>query len=230
MIPWLGPDDPFPPVERARRRPNGLLAAGGDLSSARLIDAYAHGIFPWFSKGDPVLWWCPDPRMVLFVSEFHVSKSLGRVLRSGRMRVTFDTALADVMAGCAQTVEGRESTWITENMIEAYTALATRGIAHSVETWMSDELVGGLYGVALGRMFFGESMFTRQSNASKVALVELVRHLDRWGFEMIDCQMPTGHLTSFGAREIPRTEFLERLRGLVAQPGAPGPWAIDRHL
>ena len=230
MIPWLDEDDPFPPVDRALHDPNGLLAAGGDLSPERLLDAYAHGIFPWFGEDDPLLWWSPDPRMVLFTPELHVAKSLRRVIRSGRFTVTFDRAFAGVMAGCAAPRADQEGTWITDEMVAAYTELARRGFVHSVETWEGGRLVGGLYGVALGRMFFGESMFARASNASKVALVTLVRQLERWGFEMIDCQMTTGHLASLGAREVPRAAFVERLGELVRRPPVPAPWAVDANL
>jgi leucyl/phenylalanyl-tRNA---protein transferase len=224
MIPWLDEDDPFPPVERALRDPNGLLAAGADLSPRRLLEAYARGIFPWFSDEDPPLWWSPDPRMVLFLGELKVSRSLRKVIRSGRFTVTFDRAFAAPR-------EDEAGTWITADMHDAYTTLHGRGIAHSVEAWADGELAGGLYGVALGRMFFGESMFTRESNASKMALAGLVRQLERWGgFEMIDCQMSTGHLASLGAREIPRREFTARLGRLVRAPAIPGPWTADTDL
>ena len=230
MIPWLDARDPFPPVERALREPNGLLAAGGDLSPERLVDAYKHGIFPWFGEDDPLLWWSPDPRMVLFVGELHVSRSLRRALRSGDLTVTFDRAFRQVMAGCAEPRPDAGGTWITDDMVEAYGELADRGFAHSVETWNDGRLVGGLYGVAIGRMFYGESMFSRQTDASKVALVALARQLERWGFEMIDCQMSTGHLASLGAREISRAAFLDRMRTLARQPGVPGPWSLDADL
>jgi leucyl/phenylalanyl-tRNA--protein transferase len=230
MIPWLDSHDPFPPVEHALREPNGLLAAGGDLSPERLVDAYARGIFPWFGDEDPLLWWSPDPRMVLFVDELHVSRSLRRVLKSGRFTVTLDRAFADVMAGCAAPRANAAGTWITEDMLDAYSVLARRGFAHSVETWTDGRLVGGLYGVAIGRMFYGESMFSRRTDASKVALVTLMRQLERWGFKMIDCQMSTDHLASLGAREIPRSAFLERMRQLVGQPDVPGPWSLDADL
>lgn len=230
MIPWLDARDPFPPVERALREPNGLLAAGGDLSPERLVDAYRHGIFPWFGEEDPLLWWSPDPRMVLFLRELHVSRSLRRTMKSGQFSVTSDRAFRQVMAGCAEPRADEAGTWITDDMVEAYGELAQRGFAHSVETWNDGHLVGGLYGVAIGRMFYGESMFSRQTDASKVALVALTRQLQRWGFQIIDCQMSTGHLASLGAREVPRAEFLERMRTLARQPGVPGPWTLDRDL
>jgi leucyl/phenylalanyl-tRNA--protein transferase len=230
MIPWLGLNDPFPPVERALKEPNGLVAAGGDLSAARLLDAYSQGIFPWFSDEDPVLWWSPDPRMVLMPDELHISRSLRRRIRSGRYDVTLDRAFRGVMAGCAAPRRDHDGTWITGDMVEAYSDLAALGYAHSVEVWSGDDLAGGLYGVALGRMFYGESMFSRRPDASKVALAYVGRQLGRWGFEMIDCQMPTPHLASLGAREIRRAEFLRRLRSLVALPGHPVPWAFDADL
>ncbi|HZW26012.1 MAG TPA: leucyl/phenylalanyl-tRNA--protein transferase [Gallionella sp.] len=215
MIPWLSGNTSFPTVETALREPNGLLAAGGDLTPARLLDAYRHGIFPWFSPGDPVLWWSPDPRMVLIPAEFKLSRSLARVIRNGGFEVRMDTAFETVMRACAAPRAGQNGTWIQEDMIAAYCALHELGCAHSVETWRDGDLVGGLYGVAIGRMFYGESMFSREANASKVALAHLARQLDRWEFGMIDCQMNTPHLASLGAREIPRAEFVERLQELV---------------
>lgn len=227
MIPWLEPHEPFPPVERALREPNGLLAAGADLSTARLLDAYARGIFPWFNGDDPLLWWSPDPRMVLFLPELHVSRSLRRVIRARRFRVTLDTAFRDVMIGCAEPRPGQDGTWITSEMLEAYTRLARLGHAHSVEAWHDGRLAGGLYGVAIGRMFFGESMFAREADASKVAFALLVRQLERWSFELIDCQMATAHLASLGAREIPRAEFVRHVRRLVRRAPVPSPWRFD---
>ena len=230
MIPWLGPHEPFPPVDEALADPNGLLAAGGDLSPERLIDAYSRGIFPWFGEDDPLLWWSPDPRMVLFVDELRVSRSLKKVMRSGRFTVTFDTAFRDVMLGCAEPRKDQEGTWITPAMLQAYTQLATLGYAHSAETWRDGQLVGGLYGVAIGRMFFGESMFARESDASKVAFVALVRQLQRWGVPMIDCQMSTAHLASLGARDVPRTAFLRDVHRLVQQPPLRTRWTPDADI
>jgi leucyl/phenylalanyl-tRNA---protein transferase len=230
MIPWLTEHDPFPPVEEAMTEPNGLLAAGADLSTGRLLDAYRRGIFPWFGEDDPLLWWSPDPRMVLITGELRVSRSLRRVIRSGRYRVTLDTAFRQVMAGCAAPRTDDTGTWITPAMTEAYSRLAALGFAHSVEVWAGDELAGGLYGVAIGRMFYGESMFTRQTDASKVALATLVRQLERWEFAMIDCQMATAHLASLGAREIPRSEFVQTLRRQVGKPPVPSPWLLDADL
>jgi leucyl/phenylalanyl-tRNA--protein transferase len=229
-IPWLGQSDPFPPVETALRDPNGLLAAGGDLSPSRLLDAYARGIFPWSGEGDPILWWSPDPRMVLWLNELHVSRSLRRTIGSRRYAVTTDTAFDRVVDGCAAPRRNQDGTWITADMRQAYQRLAAAGKAHSVETWFEGELVGGLYGVTIGRMFFGESMFSRRPDASKVAIASLVRLLARWDFELIDCQMATSHLASLGAREIPRSEFLTHVDRLVRLPGRQVPWSFPADL
>ena len=226
-IPWLEDDDPFPRVENALREPNGLLAAGGGLAPERLLDAYRRGIFPWFGEDDPVLWWTPDPRMVLWLNELHVSRSLRRRLRSGRYTVTLDTAFEAVIDGCAEPRADDAGTWITPEMRRAYILLAKRGYAHSVETWLNEQLVGGLYGVAVGRMFYGESMFSRAADASKVALASLVGQLQRWGFELIDCQMSTTHLASLGAREVPRSEFVHHVARLTGRPAIPSPWALE---
>jgi leucyl/phenylalanyl-tRNA--protein transferase len=226
MIPYLDAEDPFPPVDDAMREPNGLLAAGADLSPARLLDAYRRGIFPWFGDEDPLLWWSPDPRMVLFVDELHVSRSLRKTIRSGRFVVTADRAFSAVMSGCAEPRADAEGTWITTEMRAAYARLAALGYAHSIETGQDEQLVGGLYGVAIGRMFFGESMFARVSDASKVAFVTLVRQLQGWQFRMIDCQMPTAHLASLGAREVPRHDFLAEVERAVRQPPVPAPWTF----
>lgn len=228
MIPFLSSDDPFPPVEAALRVPNGLLAAGADLSVERLLAAYAEGVFPWFGEDDPILWWSPDPRMILRVSEVHVSRSLAKVLRTNRFRVTLDTAFPQVVRGCAEARRDHDGTWITPEMEEAYNRLAELGHAHSVEAWKGDTLVGGLYGVAVGRMFFGESMFSHVSDASKVALVCLTRQLGAWGMPMIDCQMSTPHLASLGARDIARADFVREVRALVQQPAVPAPWKLER--
>lgn len=215
MIPWLGDDSTFPPVEHALHMPNGLLAAGGDLGAPRLLAAYRNGIFPWFNPDEPILWWSPDPRMVLDPCDFKVSRSLLKLLRSGIFEVRCDTAFEQVMRGCAAPRAGHAGTWIDEHMIAAYCTLHRMGYAHSVETWAGGELVGGLYGVGIGRMFYGESMFSNASNASKVALAHLARQLERWQFGMIDCQMNTAHLAALGAREIPRGEFIARLQDLI---------------
>jgi leucyl/phenylalanyl-tRNA---protein transferase len=227
MIPWLRSGDPFPPVERALEEPNGLLAAGADLSVDRLIGAYERGIFPWYSDGQPVLWWSPDPRMVLFPDKLRIPRSLRKRLARRDYEVTADTAFEDVIRGCAAPRRGHDGTWITDAMMAAYTRLHRAGYAHSVETWIGGRLAGGLYGVALGRMYYGESMFTRVPDASKIALVHLVRQLERLGFGMIDCQMATAHLARFGACEIPRAEFMRKLRQWVRGAPAPKKWVLD---
>ncbi len=225
MLPWLTAAHEFPPLATALSEPNGLLAVGGDLAPERLLAAYRRGIFPWYSPGEPILWWSPDPRMVLFPDEFKVSRSLGRTLRRGGYEVRLDTAFARVIAACAQTPRrGQHGTWIVPEMQAAYRRLHELGLAHSVETWVDGELVGGLYGIALGRMFYGESMFSWRSDASKIAVAHLARYLERLGFGMVDCQMHTAHLASLGAREIPRDDFIARLDALVAAGPAPGPW------
>ncbi len=210
--------------------PNGLLAAGGDLSAERLVEAYRQGIFPWFNPGEPILWWSPDPRMVLFPAELKVSRSLRKTLKKHDYEVRVDTAFAPVMRNCAKPRDGQPGTWISDEMVAAYSCLHAQGIAHSVETWRDGELTGGLYGVALGRMFYGESMFSRATDASKIAFVHLVRQLERWGFGMIDCQMKTSHLASLGAREIPRAEFVQRLGQLIELPPETGRWQFDHDL
>jgi len=230
MIPWLEPRDPFPPVEQALEEPNGLLAAGDDLSMPRLLEAYSRGIFPWFNEEDPVLWWSPDPRMVLFTDRLHVSRSLRKTIRSGHLRVTCDGAFATVMRACAEPRPGQDGTWITRGMVYAYEQLAAHGHAHSVEVWEGDALVGGLYGVSIGSMFFGESMFTRRADASKVALVALARQLGRWGLPLIDCQTSTAHLASLGACELPRADFVGEVARLVRLEVPARPWIFDPDL
>ena len=227
MIPWLTPETPFPPLSTALTHPNGLLAAGGDLSPQRLIAAYRCGIFPWFNEGDPILWWSPDPRMVLFPPELKISRSLRKTLKKANYTIRADSAFNQVVRACAEPRKERPGTWIHDEMIAAYTALHEMGLAHSIETWMEGELVGGLYGVAQGKMFFGESMFSRTTDASKIAFVHLVRHLERRGFKMIDCQMKTAHLASFGAREISREEFSLKLKELVNYPERVDKWCMD---
>ena len=230
MIPWLDAQDPFPPVQRALREPNGLLAAGADLSVARLVSAYERGIFPWYSDGQPVLWWSPDPRMVLFPDKLRVPRSLRKRLARRDYEVTADTAFEEVMRGCAAPRRDHDGTWITDDMLAAYVRLHHAGYAHSIETWIGGRLAGGLYGVALGRMYYGESMFTRVPDASKIALVHLVRHLERLDFGMIDCQMATAHLARFGAGEIPRARFVRKLAELVNYPRTARKWRIDDDL
>lgn len=217
----------FPPVESALRDPNGLLAMGGDLSLERLLDAYRHGIFPWFNPGEPILWWSPDPRMVLEPQVIRVTRSLAKRIRNGGFELRVDSAFAEVMRACAMPRDDDGGTWISPPMVAAYTRLFDAGYAHSVETWHDGILVGGLYGVAIGRMFFGESMFSRMPDASKVALVRLARQLRQWGFGLIDCQMETAHLASLGARAMPRSMFTMQLEELVNLPHLPGPWHFD---
>jgi leucyl/phenylalanyl-tRNA--protein transferase len=224
MIPWLDHTLSFPPLESALAQPNGLLAAGGDLAPERLLAAYRRGIFPWFSQGDPILWWSPDPRMVLVPAELKVSRSLAKTLRHRDHEVRCDQDFDAVMAGCAAASDTRPGTWITAPMRAAYNELHRLGYAHSVETWIDGELAGGLYGVAIGRMFFGESMFTLVRDASKIALVHLARLLRDEGCGMIDCQMHTSHLASFGARAIPRDEFSRTLTELVNCAATPMQW------
>jgi len=224
MIPWLHSDTPFPPIERALDVPNGLLAAGADLSAERLLEAYRGGIFPWYSDGQPVLWWSPDPRMVLFVDEFRVPRSLRKVVRQGRFEIRVDSAFRAVIETCAEPRAGHGGTWLSPAMIRAYTRLHKLGYAHSVEAWRNNRLVGGLYGVAMGRMFFGESMFARESDASKVALVYLVEWMRRMAMPLIDCQQETEHLARFGARPIARARFAEWLSRLVQSSQPPSRW------
>ena len=234
MIPWLPEEPAFPSPERALAEPNGLLAAGGDLSPQRLLAAYRRGIFPWYSAGEPILWWSPDPRMVLFPDELKISISLAKTLRKANYEVRLDTAFGDVIGSCARKPrEGQPGTWITREMQAAYGELHRTGYAHSVETWIAGKLAGGLYGVAIGRAFYGESMFTDARDASKIAFAHLCAHLKRRGFGIIDCQMETRHLASLGARPISRRDFAARLDDLCAQGDAPGLWqaaAIDGHF
>ncbi|QKE63450.1 leucyl/phenylalanyl-tRNA--protein transferase [Aquipseudomonas campi] len=219
MLTWLQRATlDFPPLDKALREPNGLLAAGGDLSPARLVAAYRHGCFPWYSQGQPLLWWSPDPRTVLFPYEFHLSRSLTKLIRQQRFTVSFDRDFASVIQACAEPRAYADGTWITESMQSAYLHLHHQGIAHSVEVWENGQLVGGLYGLAMGQLFFGESMFSRTDNASKVGFATLVGKLREWGFVLIDCQMPTQHLHSFGARAIPRSEFATYLQHHLDQP------------
>jgi len=224
---WLTPNSFFPPLEDALVEPNGLLAAGGDLSPERLIEAYCSGIFPWFNENEPILWWSPDPRMVLFPSELRISRSLNKILRNSNYEVRVDSAFSQVIQACAAPRKGQSGTWIHSDMVSAYTELHEMGLAHSVETWVGGELIGGLYGIAQGKMFFGESMFSRIHDASKIAFVHLVKQLEQWNFNMIDCQMRTAHLASFGAREIPRKEFSQRLKELVNYPNQIEKWQFD---
>ena len=238
MIPWLEIDTPFPDVSKALTvEAPGLLAAGADLSPARLLQAYRNGIFPWFSEGQPILWWSTDPRMVLYTDQFKVSNSLAKTLRKiersrldgGRWDVRFDSAFDDVMRACAAPRRDGPGTWISYEIIAGYTGLHALGYAHSAEVWLDGELVGGAYGVCIGRMFYGESMFARVSDASKVALAYLVAFLQHHGVEMVDCQQETGHLASLGAAPIPRSRFLEHLHRATVRPGI-GSWTVASPL
>ncbi|WP_120995319.1 leucyl/phenylalanyl-tRNA--protein transferase [Stutzerimonas urumqiensis] len=221
MLNWLPRDRYlFPPLEAALKKPNGLLAAGGDLSPGRLVAAYRHGCFPWFQEGQPPLWWSPDPRMVLYPSELHVSRSLRKTMRRGQFEVSFDRCFRNVIEACARPRLYAEGTWITSAMQDAYVTLHEQGIAHSVEVWQDERLVGGLYGLSMGRLFFGESMFSTVTDASKVGFVTLVERLKEWEFELIDCQMHTGHLASLGARPIARAQFRQCLERGLDQPTA----------
>ncbi len=225
MIPWLSTKHlEFPPIEYALDEPNGLLAAGGDLSAERILSAYYRGIFPWFNPGDPILWWSPSPRTVIFPKTHQVSKSLRKTLRRGTYRVTFDLAFKQVIEGCASPRDYSDGTWISEKIISSYTELHNQGFCHSVEVWQDQTLVGGLYGLALGRVFFGESMFSRADNASKVGFAYLVRTLREWDFELIDCQVANNHLFSLGAVEIPRDEFKQILLNFTDAP-----WVYPRN-
>jgi leucyl/phenylalanyl-tRNA--protein transferase len=218
MIPWLRGDAPFPPVSKALKSPNGLLCAGGDLSPGRIVDAYSHGIFPWYSEGDPILWWSPDPRMVLFPDELKVSRSLKKSVAREVFETRYDTAFRDVIEACAAPRDGQAGTWIVPEMVEAYVRLHELGFAHSVESWLDGELVGGLYGVAIGGLFAGESMFHRTTDASKVALVGLVSMLDPHPDTLLDVQWATPHLCSLGVVEVGRGTYLRRLSRAVERP------------
>jgi leucyl/phenylalanyl-tRNA--protein transferase len=234
MIPWLPEAIVFPRLETALADPNGLLAAGGDLVPERIIAAYRQGIFPWYSAGDPILWWSPDPRMVLRPQGLKISRSLAKTLRNADYEVRLDTAFTEVIAACGNAPrEGQNGTWITPEMQAAYRRLHALGYAHSVETWINGELAGGLYGIALGRAFYGESMFARQRDASKIALAHLCAFLSAQDFGIIDCQMETAHLATLGARPIARRDFAAELAILTAVKPAPGPWpatAINGHF
>ena len=227
MLAWLDQHDPFPPVERALDDPNGLLCAGADLSASRVLDAYRRGIFTWYSGKQPILWWSPDPRMVLYCEELKVSRSLAKNARNKGYEVRVDTAFEQVLRECAAPRTGENGTWLGRDMRTAYLALHRAGYAHCFETWLGDGLVGGLYGMAIGRMFYGESMFSRATDASKVALLALARELTARGFPMIDCQMNTGLLASMGAREIPRRAFLRALSTLVNYAEPPELWKMN---
>lgn len=229
-LPWLDPrndDQPFPAPNRALIEPNGLLAAGGSLSPRRLLRAYRQGIFPWYSSGQPILWWSPNPRLALFPECVNISRSLRKTLRNGPFTITADAAFAAVISACAAPRQSGEGTWITPEMQRAYCRLHRLGYAHSIETWLQGALVGGLYGVAIGRVFYGESMFSWASNASKAALAALAAQLRRWDFALIDCQVRTDHLLRLGAVDIPRETFLQLLERHCPMPGQEGLWRLD---
>lgn len=230
-LPWLDPDYvAFPSPEKAMRDPNGLLAAGGDLTPQWLLTAYRHGIFPWYEDGQPILWWSPDPRLIIVPGQLHISRSLRKVLRSGQFTVSLDRCFDDVIVACAAPRSESSGTWITAEMQNAYSELHGLGHAHSVEVWDGKQLVGGLYGVAVGKVFFGESMFSRQDNASKVALAYLSKQLLDWEFRLIDCQVSNPHLRSLGAQEIERQEFQAILRQYTAVASRAGPWQLETRL
>jgi len=220
----------FPPVDLAS--PEGLLAIGGDLCAERLLEAYRCGIFPWYNEGQPILWWSPDPRALLFPHRLKISRSLRKTLRGERFRVTLDQRFPEVIAACAGPRRGNPGggTWITPEMLDAYVRLHAQGHAHSVEVWQGEQVVGGLYGVALGGAFFGESMFSEVSDASKVALVYLIRQLADWGYRFVDCQLPTPHLESLGAESVRRQQYLALLDAALALPGHEGAWRFDTRL
>ncbi|NOQ16677.1 MAG: leucyl/phenylalanyl-tRNA--protein transferase [Methyloprofundus sp.] len=215
MLPYLDPDQPnqeFPPLSEAFIDPDGLLAAGGCLSAQRLINAYANGIFPWYSEEDPILWWSPDPRLVIFPDQLHISKSLHKTMRKQHFHISYDKAFPDVIAACSNPRADEAGTWLSPEMQTAYIHLHQQGHAHSIEVWSDDKLVGGLYGVSIGQMFFGESMFHTETNASKIAFVTLIKQLTAWGYQLIDCQVHSNHLVSLGAEEIPRHHFISLLK------------------
>ena len=221
----LGDEILFPPVDHAE---NGLLAVGGDLSPERLLAAYSQGIFPWYSEGEPILWHSPDPRFVVTTGSFRVPRRLGRARKTWSFRLSLDEAFADVIDACSKAPRpGQRGTWITQEMKAAYVELHRMGFAHSAEAWKGVELAGGLYGVSLGGVFFGESMFARTSDASKIAFAALVEQLARWKIDLIDCQVETSHLARFGARSVPRARYLESLRRELAKSTRQGRWSFD---
>ena len=224
-ISWLTDDcEDFPSVDNALEEPNGLLAAGGDLSTKRLINAYSNGIFPWYDDDQPILWWSPNPRAIIIPSQLHCSKSLKKTIRKSMLTYTFDKAFTDVIGRCGAVREHNQGTWITEEMRDAYTELHYQGHAHSIEIWDEQELVGGLYGVAIGKVFFGESMFSLQANASKMAMLAIGKHLGECGYKLIDCQVESDHLFTMGAVLITRDNFIQSLRNLVDATADKHPW------
>lgn len=227
MLTLLDPLDdtqPFPPAEQALEEPDGLLAVGGSLAPRRLLHAYRNGIFPWYNEGEPILWWSPNPRLTLLPDRLRVSRSLRKILRRQEFQISFDRAFEAVIEGCAAPRPKAADTWITPEMKSAYIAMHQMGIAHSVESWYDNELVGGLYGIAIGQVFFGESMFSRRSNASKTAFAVFVPALIEWNYALVDCQIYTGHLAGFGAEEMPRSDFLTLLNRYCERPASPQAW------
>ena len=220
----FNPNQAFPALDQALDEPNGLIAVGGCLSPERIINAYRHGIFPWFNPGEPILWWSPDPRLILLPEHLYVSRSLAKTLRKQPFEIRYDSAFAEVIAACAAPRYHQGGTWITSDMKKAYLHLHELGIAHSFEAWQGDELVGGLYGIGIGRVFFGESMFHRRTDASKVVFVKLVRQLTNWAYRLIDCQVSSQHLFNLGAEEIPRSQFSVLLNRLCQQAPNPEAW------
>ena len=230
-IPYLDPNSVwFPDPRNALKEPNGLIAAGGSLSTEWLLQAYRQGIFPWYEEGQPILWWSPDPRLILLPGDFRVSKSLRKLARKHVYEISFDKNFSGVLNGCKHGYRKLEGTWITNDIAVAYTNLHLQGIAHSVEVWSSSSLVGGLYGIAIGKVFFGESMFSKVDNASKLALFYLTLHLKEWGFEFIDCQVHSNHLESLGALEIPRCEFMKKLEALTEGKPNNEEWQVDQRI
>ncbi|PCI21480.1 MAG: leucyl/phenylalanyl-tRNA--protein transferase [Piscirickettsiaceae bacterium] len=227
MVPWLDVDndlDPFPSLHCALEEPNGLLAAGGSLRPERLLNAYQQGIFPWFEDDQPILWWSPNPRMVLKPNEIHISRSLKKTINKDIYTCTIDNAFNDVILACSETRHQQHGTWITASMIDAYNALFKLGHAHSIEVWSDDLLVGGLYGISIGQVFFGESMFSRQSDTSKVAFAYLCQQLEQWNYQLIDCQVASPHLVSLGASTMSRIEFSQKLNTLCSKHCATMAW------
>ena len=227
---WIDPNDTsnrFPDVSLALKEPNGLLAIGGSLSPPRLRNAYCQGIFPWYNEDQPILWWSPDPRAVLFPRKLHISRSLRKTLKKSPFTLTLDTAFEQVITACSAPRQKQQGTWISPEIHAAYCKMHQLGQAHSVECWLGDDLVGGLYGLAFGKVFFGESMFSRVTDASKVAFVHFVKQLQHWGFAIIDCQVQSEHLTSLGAELIPRQQFVHILENLCYLSTTPGPWQFD---
>ncbi len=226
MIPWLSEQPDFPPTSRALRNPNGLLAAGGALTPDWLLTAYRRGIFPWFNNGEPILWWSPDPRMVVFPDQIRITRSLRKTLRNAHYEVRLDSDFPAVIRACAETRE-TTGTWITQSIQDAYIQMHELGYAHSVETWVDGELVGGLYGMSVGRAFYGESMFSLRTDASKIAFAHLARFLEQHDFRVLDCQMTTRHLASLGGQEIPREDFVKLLDPLTGEGPPPARWPLD---